>query len=255
MNEKGVIFKAGEPILAQSEVFNNYSLKGNENLLENYGFVLEENPEDYYKIFLNIHKSDPLFVQKQESLSRQSNNSSNHLLFADNEFPKDLLPVSRILCANFAELQLINECVVKNGNMYQMINLRNEFISMKTLWELLSNKKKLLIADESFMNVDIGADETTALAAIYKQGLLRVLDSSLDTLKGMAMKLLPPKSKNVSSFFFSIQSPIIDPDFLNLVSDESLDFDDDTILSLCALKYLPDIPKRQLSPFLMYFIV
>jgi SET domain len=91
MSKDGVAFMAGEEVGMGLEVFNNYGSKGNENLLNNYGFVLAYNPEDYYKIILNLRDVDPLIEAKRTLLAKQEKKSTTHLLFADGELSADIL--------------------------------------------------------------------------------------------------------------------------------------------------------------------
>ncbi|KAI8854943.1 hypothetical protein BC829DRAFT_105535 [Chytridium lagenaria] len=56
----GIAFITVDAFQKGDTVWNNYGPKGNENLLANYGFVLADNPEDYFKLSLNIQAEDPL---------------------------------------------------------------------------------------------------------------------------------------------------------------------------------------------------
>jgi hypothetical protein len=84
MSDEGVGFIAREPIEAGTEIFNNYGSKGNENLLGNYGFVLKENPEDYFKIVLNTNQDDDCLQLRQKKLKIKSL-SHIHLIFLDDK--------------------------------------------------------------------------------------------------------------------------------------------------------------------------
>ncbi|KAI9101939.1 hypothetical protein DFS34DRAFT_437262 [Phlyctochytrium arcticum] len=135
---KGVAFVSQVAIENYSELFNNYGAKGNENLLGNYGFVLEENPEDYVKIALNLRKEDPLDQLKRKRLTETSLYKLVHLLFAgkdDMVFPQDLLAVTRVLVMNESELR--SECDPRSA-----IGPRNEFAALTTLWSLMDQKWK-----------------------------------------------------------------------------------------------------------------
>lgn len=240
MRKDGVAFLAGEELIEGTEVLNNYSLKGNENLLENYGFVLEHNPEDYYKVYLNVYDCDPLISEKRICLSKMEKNSLEHLIFDDGKLPKDLLSVTRVLCSNSSEILKLNERNDYSGD--PIVGLRNEFVSLKTLFDLLAAKKSLI----SFGETDTSTDEDSIHALIYRRGLENVLNSSMNTLIRMATELL---GEGIHSIFFTIHNPDIDPIFLRFVCDERLGFDDDTILSLCALKTYKGIPQKSIDSF------
>ncbi|KAJ3092570.1 hypothetical protein HK102_005608 [Quaeritorhiza haematococci] len=118
--EGQIAFVALESTAKGQEVFNNYGAKGNENFLSNYGFVLDPNPEDYFKFSLAIQDADPLAGEKRRILrglndrcgaSRQEDHgvqepaqlkqeqsvetaqsrpiSMVHLLFVDNDSDRD----------------------------------------------------------------------------------------------------------------------------------------------------------------------
>ncbi len=84
-----VAFIALKQVSKGQEVFNNYGAKGNENLLSNYGFCLDPNPEDYFKLPLNIKEQDPLFKLKMDKI-HSSGLSLIHLLFIEQDESKTI---------------------------------------------------------------------------------------------------------------------------------------------------------------------
>ncbi|KAJ3022966.1 hypothetical protein HKX48_004724 [Thoreauomyces humboldtii] len=103
-----VTFVALDGVEKGEEIYNNYGAKGNENLLGNYGFVLDPNPEDYVKIALNIRDASDRFAPaKRAVLARTTPNRLVHLLFEGNnetELPGDLMFVVRLLVMNGCEI-------------------------------------------------------------------------------------------------------------------------------------------------------
>ncbi|KAJ3178225.1 Histone-lysine N-methyltransferase setd3 [Geranomyces variabilis] len=137
----GVSFVALEEVACGAEVFNNYGAKGNENLLGNYGFVLDPNPEDYVKIALNIQDLDPCAAQKRAILARLMPNRLVHLLFeGDDEIklPEDLMAVTRLMVMNPAEVMQAERYA--GDALKSTVNPRNEILALGTLWQLLKRK-------------------------------------------------------------------------------------------------------------------
>ncbi|KAJ3291545.1 hypothetical protein HK104_005969, partial [Borealophlyctis nickersoniae] len=146
----GVTFIAMDDVPEGVEIFNNYGAKGNENLLANYGFVLDPNPEDYVKVSLQIRDaSDPLASRKRALLPRLRPNRLLYLLFAgddDTSIPPDLLAVMRVLLMNKVELERFEKDLSRTpvdesaDAPRQPLSARNEVAVLTVLHELLSRK-------------------------------------------------------------------------------------------------------------------
>lgn len=271
MTDDGVSFVAGEDVLISQEVCNNYGPKGNENLLGNYGFVLENNPEDYYKIYINIRDEDPLASDKRECLKRVTPNSTIHLLFADElSFSESIMGVTRILVANQSELDLVND----ESRHTRILSLRNEFTALKILFELVNQKYKLLVAGKFDSNIRDSGEDANA-AYVYREGQIHALETTMSNLRNMGKKVLQMEiqdktkaiesideecvalknmEESIHSIFFSTSSPFIDHEFLDFISFPELDFDPVTILSLLAIKYatIPTLTHKHHMSILGY---
>ena len=154
----------------------NYGPKGNENLLSNYGFVITDNAEDYYKVTLNIDKRDPLYTKRMHALKGSSTSSDcphrlTHLLFVDDKVPKkSLCDAARIMVANMRELEMIE---------HQLPGARCEAAMVTTLRTLLLKKRTEVVqgrvlADSlgSLGGGPCSADMAlwTHMAEIYRKG-------------------------------------------------------------------------------------
>ncbi|KAJ3046399.1 hypothetical protein HK097_000891, partial [Rhizophlyctis rosea] len=137
----GVAFIALDDVQEGVEIFNNYGAKGNENLLGNYGFVLDPNPEDYVKVAMQLRDDiDPCAARKRTLLNRYSSRLI-HLLFADDSFPSELLAVTRVLVMKDYELTRFEKAFATAGTAPQSpINPHNELRSLSTLHTLLTVK-------------------------------------------------------------------------------------------------------------------
>ncbi|KAI8925435.1 hypothetical protein BC831DRAFT_415026 [Entophlyctis helioformis] len=198
MSDEGVSFVAVDGTAKGAELFNNYGPKGNENLFSNYGFVLEDNPEDYFKVFLNIRESDALRDDKMLYLQRVGAcNGLVHLVFRDEGLPADLVSVTRVLVASRGDLAALNSRLPgaddKNDGHgdavphSKPVSLRNEMTAMSTLNGLFRAKLGALVGQTP----DYAADEASYpddavprdLARIYRDGQQRILESAIQATR------------------------------------------------------------------------
>ena len=232
MSENGVSFVAGENTCIGNEIFNNYGSKGNENLLANYGFVLEDNPENYFKLYLNIRNDDPEYDLKMRLLGDTKANSKMHMLFDDEHIPPELIRVTRLLVANPIEIQNI---VTKRKEYTSKMSVRNEFTAISTLFTLVSEKLRIMM--ESSPQKDVCASSEACMSLIYRQGLIGILKKSLVNFQTYAKNLIcTGVSLEVAcrSIFFTLDCPMIEAEFLEAISAHM--FDEDTLLILAAIK-------------------
>ncbi|KAJ3346382.1 hypothetical protein HDU91_007052 [Kappamyces sp. JEL0680] len=207
MSDEGVSFVSREPISAFSQVFNNYGElvcltagpKGNENLLANYGFVLEDNAEDYVKLTLNTKKEDPLAESRKDVMSLLGL-TPFHLLFLDDTRPSHkMVQVAQIMVANDVELKMI-----KKGQ----VTLKNKMTCLQTLYSLLSGKLSVLISTNDKASLCDNA-ELLRMASVYRRGQEKILQHHLDLVQTLGMSLLQ----------LDIYTPFSSPRFLCTSSD------------------------------------
>ncbi|KAJ3168340.1 hypothetical protein HDU88_001780 [Geranomyces variabilis] len=241
----GVSFIALEEVACGAEVFNNYGAKGNENLLGNYGFVLDPNPEDYVKIALNIQDLDPCAARKRTILARLMPHRLVHLLFeGDDEIklPEDLLAVTRLMVMNPAEVMQAETYV--GDDLKSTVNARNEIVALGSLWQLL--KRKIADVKQASRSTE---PETSRerMARIYRDGQIRILEHNVKLCSTTAdnfvrvtfanrfpdlalpsMSLLTADSKHLPPCFRDGINQLLG----RLDDDEADLFDEDTILCL-----------------------
>ncbi|KAI8824469.1 uncharacterized protein EV422DRAFT_565158 [Fimicolochytrium jonesii] len=237
---QSVSFIALEDVAAAGEVFNNYGAKGNENLLGNYGFVLDPNPEDYVKVALNIRdESDPCAQRKRELLAAVQPNRLVHLLFAGDDetaLPPDLVAVTRLLVMNEhgIELDLHGGAALRSA-----VNPRNEVATYSTLWQLLGGKLREISKPLQTGGVDA---ERVRMVTVYRQGQARILRHNM-TLATQALcsflQLKAGPTSPISSILLTLDSSHLPHCFRSLMStltaqDEDELFDEDTLLCLAV---------------------
>nr|KAJ3421573.1 hypothetical protein HK105_003056 [Polyrhizophydium stewartii] len=188
MSSDGVAFVAVDGTARGSELLNNYGPKGNENLLSNYGFVLQGNPEDYVKVFLALRSEDALYAAKQEIVGKIDGCSFVHLIFRGDELPAGLVSVARILVANELDLHLLHERAAKAIDGYASVHTspvsaRNELLALSTLHSLLLGKLSAVqrnTPDYERDECEYPTDsEPRRLARVYRDGQEAILQHAL----------------------------------------------------------------------------
>jgi hypothetical protein len=202
MSDQGVSFVSRENIPMNTEVFNNYGPKGNENLLSNYGFVIEDNSEDYVKVTLGTKQDDPFLEFRTEVLEKLGL-LTIHLLFVDDtSVPENFAKAAQVMVANEMELKILN----KEG----LSSLKTEIRCLEILYHLLAGKLSLL--KSTAHNLELVQDQTLLhLTKIYRAGQERILKHHL--------KLIHLKGKRLLRL--DIYTPLSTPFFLSSASDLS----------------------------------
>ena len=88
---------------AKRQVFNNYGLKSNEELLLGYGFVLDPNPDDI--VVLRLGSSSVLEEVKTKLRSRGLDATQRFTVERDGIIPKPLLEVMRVMLGGDADAE------------------------------------------------------------------------------------------------------------------------------------------------------
>jgi hypothetical protein len=243
MSSEGVRFITMEPVAAGDELFNNYGPKGNENLLSNYGFVLENNAEDYYKITLALAKEDPAYEAKQNLLCKLESNATVFLLFADDlELNPYVLGISRVLACNTSDLHFLESLLTTNQNPHLIrVSLRNELTALYSLYSQIELKLKGL---RSGYNDVSKVDKTNYLeymATVYRSGQILVLEKQQQLITDQARLVAP----DLNSILFTKLHPNIDPEFLTTL--QNFEFDQDIEMCILAILYMKQYPKLSSS--------
>ncbi|KAJ3179732.1 hypothetical protein HDU85_004731 [Gaertneriomyces sp. JEL0708] len=251
LTDENVTFVALDGFAGGEEVFNNYGAKGNENLLANYGFVLENNQEDYVKIALNVSDEDPLAERKLKALAKAQPNRLVYLLFAgddETQLASDLLAVTRLLVVNRDELSEVEH---DSTLLSTPMAPRNEVATLGALWELLSAKRAAVESGQQ--RIESATDltgERRRLATIYRAGQLRIFRHSLSLVRtalltylSSALKQYYDTTASPSKLFLSTSSEYLSTSFrikvnelvASLPEDIAEYLDEDTILCFALI--------------------
>ncbi|KAJ3412607.1 hypothetical protein HDV05_000475 [Chytridiales sp. JEL 0842] len=234
-----VAYKKGETL------WNNYGPKGNENLLSNYGFVLDPNPEDYHKVALNLNPADPLYDTRLETLQQlPSQPGLVHLLFADDPAPPSkFLDAARVLVGKEEEIVRMK---VEGG----VVGARCDVAVYNTLWTLLQARKSGMDYTTTEEEEEGTGDRArhARLAGVYRRGQVSVLNHHITLVEKALQDLLasldpsPPPSDSPSDLlhrvFITPTNPLQDSEMsLALVGIEAEDdLDEETIVSLMLIR-------------------
>jgi hypothetical protein len=238
MQSEGVSFISHNGISSGAEVNNNYGPKGNENLLSNYGFVLENNTEDYVKIAVGIQDQDPL-VETRRQIIKDLSLEKFHMLFMDDvKISEKLLMTTQVMVSNKSELGTIRKLITQNENhdlkklVCENNTNRNIFVCFQTLYRLLKDKLNLANKGEKRMKKykDKTYPEIYHLAKVYRQGQQSILKHSLETIESSISNLFGIQSLKL----LHLQSDGIDAVFLGFLQGIE-ELDEDTMLSFVLI--------------------
>lgn len=210
ISDTDITFKAMQDIECGSIVYNNYGPKGNENLLNNYGFVLEDNPNDYVKVTLNS-KNDHLHDEKKNLVEEDK-----WLLFKDDDLPSGMIRLCRILLCNGLEWQ------ESDKNYDREISLRNEIATFVSLVQLLEGKLEPYLQSQESLLAYKEKD-----LSIYISSHINILMHHIQLCKQRLDHVL------VRADLFSLHHANLDQVFLNTC--RKMEIDEDTLLCLCLI--------------------
>ncbi|KAJ3105854.1 hypothetical protein HDU97_007498 [Phlyctochytrium planicorne] len=230
----GISFVSVDTVRKGEVLWNNYGPKGNENLLANYGFVLEKNPEDYFKLALNIRSEDPVRENRLKALQEMDPNPGLiHLLFIDDTAPtKDFITSAMVMSCHQSEL----EDVVKGVPV-----LRCQLATVTVLWSLL--KSKLASLSNIPDSTHLSNSTRVHMASVYRRGQIEVLNHHLGLLEAYFFQICTKNSEADSDELFDelILTPSNskqDESFLkelSTISEEVGGLDEETILCLVLI--------------------
>jgi hypothetical protein len=140
------------------------------------------------------------------------------------------IAVTRILVANEYELEQME---IKSND--QMISIRNEMTTLKILHDLMQQKLGMLVSCRR----ESDGSEECRLASTYRDGQVRVLEASIQTLISKGRELIQPTCdmQGVYSIFFTLEHPTIDLDYLEKLGENQLGFEQEVSMNVCAIKY------------------
>jgi hypothetical protein len=242
--ENGVSFVSRQSFQKGKPLFLSYGPKGNENLLGNYGFVLQENPEDYYKIFLNVREEDPLYETRIRILEKLKLKRDYMLFMNDENLSENLELTTCILISNRAELEQLEQTPQFRTN-------RMKFVMWHTLWCLMNEKLR------DIKSVDGEFDpERIELANTYRNGQRLILEYSIRLIEKQAVELLA--KDNTQLTLLNLEHPSLDVEYGSrcIVSYQELtqeQIDEDTMYCIHLIQQLSDETAAWNSPLRRHF--
>ncbi|KAI9328798.1 hypothetical protein BDR26DRAFT_825686 [Obelidium mucronatum] len=243
----GITFISPLGIQAGEVIWNNCSIqmdpKGNENLLSNYGFVLDPNPEDYAKIALNISPQDPLHEYRKSILNLHRAVSTVHLFFEDDrKIADDLMSATRILVGS--ELEVEQVVASLEGDVSKG-TAKLDLVALSTLFGLISGKVQKLEDRkrklDGFTCVSDSQRERLAMANTYREGQIRIFRHTLSLVQQAFARILSKDGISSASQLLTLRNSsqsgqVLEAiaEDLNSIDDEGL-LDQDTILALILM--------------------
>ena len=114
------------------EVFDSYGIKCNSRFLLNYGFTVENNEDNEFKIILILNESSPLFKEKMIFLGGKNYTKKFSLVI--NNAESKITPFF-----SFLRFILYSKSNFKDVNTSKPISLENEIILFNKIKELMKN--------------------------------------------------------------------------------------------------------------------
>jgi histone-lysine N-methyltransferase SETD3 len=127
------IIKGVTNVKKGQEVFDSYGIKCNSRFLLNYGFTVENNEDNEFKIVLMLNENSPLFKEKMEYLGNK-NYSKKFSLVINNNSDSKIIPFF-----SFMRFIFYNKSNFKDVDTSKPISIQNEIILFTKLKELMKN--------------------------------------------------------------------------------------------------------------------
>ena len=125
------VIKGATNVKKGEEVFDSYGIKCNSRFLLNYGFTVENNEDNEFKIILILNESSPFFKEKMAFLGRKNMTKKFSLVL--NQADNKIIPF-----LSFLRFILYNKPNFKDIDTSKPISLQNEIILFKKLKEIMS---------------------------------------------------------------------------------------------------------------------
>jgi len=130
-NCNSFVIKAVSNVKKGHEVFDSYGIKCNSRFLLNYGFTVENNEDNEFKIVLMLNETSPLFKEKMEFLENK-NYSKKFALVINSSSENKFFPF-----LSFLRFILYNKSNFKEVDTSKPISIPNEIVLFTKLKELM----------------------------------------------------------------------------------------------------------------------
>ncbi|WVN85843.1 uncharacterized protein L203_100995 [Cryptococcus depauperatus CBS 7841] len=161
-----------------TQVFNNYGVKPNEELLLGYGFVLDNNPDDVVVLRLGADGLSPAISKRLEA--KNLNIGERFELRRDGEIDRRLLEVMRVMLGEEEEEMDENDEHAMHKKEEKEMKL--ELDVLETLGGMLEDKLGKLEAGGKLSVDGQVRDQVKKMVSIYRKGQIDILNSAMDTL-------------------------------------------------------------------------
>eukprot|EP00742_Colponemidia_sp_Colp-10_P008577 GILJ01009301.1.p1 GENE.GILJ01009301.1~~GILJ01009301.1.p1 ORF type:complete len:505 (-),score=78.95 GILJ01009301.1:212-1726(-) len=108
------IVEAVEDIPAHAEIFDGYGRKCNHRFLLNYGFINPNNPDNEFKIAIELNVADPIYETKRKYAQTTVREFSVSKSISQKEF-QDLLSYCRFVVATEEEIKFLINAIGSSG--------------------------------------------------------------------------------------------------------------------------------------------
>ena len=126
------VIKGVSNVKKGQEVFDSYGIKCNSRFLLNYGFTVENNEDNEFKIILSMNESSPLFKEKITFLGGKNYTKKFSLVI--NNAESKITPFF-----SFLRFIFYNKSNFKDVNTSKPISVENEIILFNKIKELMKN--------------------------------------------------------------------------------------------------------------------
>ena len=126
------VIKGVSNVKKGQEVFDSYGIKCNSRFLLNYGFTVENNEDNEFKIILSLNESTPLFKEKITFLGGKNYTKKFSLVI--NNAESKITPFF-----SFLRFIFYNKSNFKDVNTSKPISVENEIILFNKIKELMKN--------------------------------------------------------------------------------------------------------------------
>ncbi|ORX88619.1 SET domain-containing protein [Basidiobolus meristosporus CBS 931.73] len=260
-HEGQVSFVCNRKVAAGEEVFNNYGAKSNEELLQGYGFCIENNEVDYFALKINFRATSTVDL-KELLLKRFGLTDFKHFLRRDGEIPENLAKQIRVLAMNRYELTLGQNLAAEN---MEFLNYRNEIAMLQMYRQLLA--QRLHVLNTAVQQSSDPEEPSYAYTAgkIYRDGQLEILQLNFTQVSAKLCQVLSNATKDtvgqtdlVASLqhflgtVITMEKVVSDREFFEVITNNIDGLDEETILALFIIRCSTNVDGRWYASLAKY---